>query len=223
MDPFRLYVAFGPVAVYLLLLGFVNLGRRPLLVSGARDAAALALAVSGLVIVGPIELFFPFEAAVKFGTVVWVLLLGLYFLCVLLWLLSLRPRLIVYNISIDKLRPVLAEVVQQLDVDAHWAGDGLVLHDLGVQLYIDAFAPLLTVSLISASGRQSRAGWRRLEVALDAALATETRTRNPRGLTMVTAGALGLFFIVLAIAQNSEAAARSLLTIIQAAMKMIGM
>ena len=82
---------------------------------------------------------------------------------------------------------------------------------------------VFAVSLIAAGGRQSRAGWRQLEVALDAALATETRTRNPRGLTMVTAGALGLFFIVLAIAQNSEAAARSLLNVIQAAMKMIGL
>ena len=32
-----------------------------LLVSGVRDAAALALAVSGLVVVGPMDLFFPFE------------------------------------------------------------------------------------------------------------------------------------------------------------------
>ena len=223
MDPFRLYLAFGPVAIYLLLLGVVNLGRRPLLVSGGRDAAALALAVSGLVIVGPIELFFPFDAAIKLGTVVWVLLLGLYFLCVLLWLLSLRPRLIVYNISIDKLRPVLADVVQQLDADAHWAGDGLVLHGLNVQLYIDDFAPLRAVSLISAGGRQSRAGWRRLEASLDAALASETNTRNPRGVTLISAGLLGLSCIVLAIAQNPEAAARALLNVVQAAMKMVGM
>ena len=39
MDPFRLCLALGPVAIYLLLLGAVNLSRRPLLVSGVRDAA----------------------------------------------------------------------------------------------------------------------------------------------------------------------------------------
>ena len=68
MDPFRLCLALGPVAMYLLLLGAVNLSRRSLLVSGVRDAAALALAVSGMVVVGPMELFFPFESAVKLGS-----------------------------------------------------------------------------------------------------------------------------------------------------------
>ncbi|MEI7903478.1 MAG: hypothetical protein WCK89_24835, partial [bacterium] len=59
MDPFRLCLAFGPVAIYAVLLGAINLLRRPFAVSGTRDAAALGLAVSGLVIVGPIELFLP--------------------------------------------------------------------------------------------------------------------------------------------------------------------
>ena len=39
MDPFRLCVALGPVAIYLLLVGTLNLFRRPFLVSGTRDAA----------------------------------------------------------------------------------------------------------------------------------------------------------------------------------------
>jgi hypothetical protein len=78
MDPFRLCLAFGPVTIYLLLLGIVNLGRRPLLVSGVRDTAALALAISGLVIVGPIELFFPVRGRhqtrhVRLGFAAWAL------------------------------------------------------------------------------------------------------------------------------------------------------
>ena len=121
MDPFRLCLALGPVAVYLLLLGAVNLSRRPLLVSGVCDAAAVALAVSGLVIVGPIELFVPLGAVVQVGPYVWLLLLALYGLCVALALLLLRPRLVIYNISVNKLRPVLATLVEQLDTDARWA------------------------------------------------------------------------------------------------------
>ena len=142
MDPFRLCLALGPVAMYLLLLGAVNLSRRSLLVSGVRDAAALALAVSGLVVIGPMELFFPFESAVKLGSYVWLLLLALYVMCVVLWLLLLRPRLVIYNISADKLRPILADVVGQFDGDARWAGDSLAIPGLGVQLYMDNFAPL---------------------------------------------------------------------------------
>ena len=82
---------------------------------GVRDAAALALAVSGLVIIGPMELFFPFEAAARFGPHVWLLLLALYAMGVVLVLLLLRPRLVIYNISVDTLRPILAELVDRLD------------------------------------------------------------------------------------------------------------
>jgi hypothetical protein len=223
MDAFRLCLALGPVAMYLLLLGAVNLSRRSLLVSGARDAAALALAVSGLVVIGPMELFFPFESAVKLGSYVWVLLLALYVMCVVLWLLLLRPRLVIYNISADKLRPILADVVGQFDGDARWAGDSLAIPGLGVQLYMDHFAPLRSVSLISAGGNQNHTGWRQLETGLRAALAREEVGRNPRGLSLIAAGLLFIAGIVLAIARNPEAVARSLLDVAQSLLKMVGL
>ena len=67
MEPFHQCLALGPVAIYLLLLGVINLARRPLVVSGGRDAAALGLAVSGLVFVGPMALLFPEGLAAHFG------------------------------------------------------------------------------------------------------------------------------------------------------------
>jgi hypothetical protein len=222
MDPFRLCLALGPVAIYLLLLGAVNLSRRPLLVSGVRDAATLALAMSGLVIVGPIELFFPFEAGVQFGPRVWLLLLALYALCVVLVLLLLRPRLVIYNISIDRLRAILAELVDRLDPDARWAGDSLVLPGLGVQLYVDNFAAFRSISLISAGGNQSHQGWRRLEAALGPAIAREEISRNPGGLGLVGAGLLIIAAIGASIAQNPKAVAQSLLDIAQSVLKMTG-
>ncbi len=223
MDPFRMCLALGPVAMYLLLLGAVNLSRRPLLVSSVRDAATLALAVSGLVIIGPIELFFPYEAAVRFGPHVWLLLLALYAMCVVLVLLTLRPRLVIYNISVDKLRPILAELVDRLDSDARWAGDSLVLPGLGVQLYIDNFAALRSASLISAGGNQSHAGWRRLEATLGDALAREEVTRNPRGMSLISAGLLIIIGLIMAISRNPQAVAQSLLDIAQSLLKMFGM
>ena len=222
MVPFHFCLALGPVAIYLLLLGAVNLSRRSLLVSGARDAAALALAVSGMVIIGPMELFFPFESAVKLGDYVWILLLALYVMCVILWLLLLRPRLVIYNISVDKLRPILADVVGQFDSDARWAGDGLAIPKLGIQLYMDNFAPLRSVSLISAGGNQNHAGWRRLETTLRAALVREEVARNPRGISLIVAGLLCIAGIVVSIAHDPEAVARSLLDVAQSVMKMIG-
>jgi hypothetical protein len=223
MDPFRLCVALGPVAMYLLLLGAVNFSRRPLLVSGVRDAAAFALAISGLVIVGPLELFCPFEATARFGPHVWLLLLALYTMCVVLVLLLLRPRLVIYNISAEKLRPILAELVDRLDSDARWAGDSLVLPAFGVQLYVDSFAAFRSASLVSAGGNQSQQGWRRLETVLGDALAREEVTRNPRGLSLFVTGLAIVAGLVFAIAQNPQAVAQSFLDITQSLLKIVGM
>jgi hypothetical protein len=222
MDPFRLCLTLGPVAIYLLLLGALNLSRRPLLVSGGRDAAALGLAVSGLVIIGPMELFVPFRAVVQFGPYLWLLLLALYASCVVLVLLLLRPRLVIYNVSVDKLRPILAELVDRLDADARWAGDSLVLPRLGVQLYIDSFAAFHSASLISAGGHQSQPGWRRLETVLGDALAREEVARNPGGMGLVAVGMSIIVGIVWAIAQDPQAVAQSLLDFAPSLLRMVG-
>ena len=223
MDPFRVCLALGPVAMYMLLLGAINLSRRPLLVSGLRDTAALAVAISGLIVIGPMELLFPVEAAIVYGPYIWLLLLALYVMCVMLWLLMLRPRLVIYNITADKLRPILAEVVDRLDAEARWAGDSLTLPTLGVQLYVDGFMALRCVSLVSAGGCQNHAGWRRLETALESALAREKVARNPRGISLIGVGLLLILAVVWAIAQNPQAVAQSLLDIARGLLRMVGM
>jgi len=210
MDPLRLCLALGPAAVYLLLIGAVNLSRRPLLVSGVRDGAALGLAVSGFMIVGPIELFLPEAAAIHYEAFVWILLFALYGLCLALVLLLLRPRLIVYNISADQVRPILAELVEHLDDDARWAGDTLVLPRLGIQLHVDYLAAMRNVSLTSVGSRQSHAGWRHLELALRDALGRVEVARNPRGATFVSAGVLIFATLVLAVARDPQAVTRAL-------------
>jgi hypothetical protein len=223
MDALRLCLGLAPVALYLWLLGVRNLSPRPRLVSGVRDSAMLALAVSGLVVVGPIELFFPHEAAVWFGPHVWLLLLALYAMCVVLWLLMSRPRLVIYNVSLNKLRPTLADVVDSLDADARWAGDSLALPGLGVQLYAEDFAVLRGVSLIAAGGKQSQGGWRRLDEALRAALAREEVARDPRGLGLFFAGLLCLAAIGWSIARSPAAAGNSLLDVVHSLLKLLGL
>ena len=59
-------------------------------------------------------------------------------ICLIMLLLLLRPRLIIYNISCEQLRPVLVEVVERMDSDARWAGDCLYLPGLGVQLHLES-------------------------------------------------------------------------------------
>ena len=210
MDPFSMCLALGPVAIYLLLLGALNLSRRPFLVSGTRDAAALALAVFGLVTVGPLQLFFPLGATLTYGSLVWLFLVALYVLLVVLLALLMRPRLVVYNISAGELRPVLASLAVELDREARWAGDSLVLPSLGVQLHLDAVAALRNVSLISNGPAQSHDGWRRLEQALAVRLDDLEVARNPCAVSFLTAGTLIAVFLVLLIAQDPQAVAQSL-------------
>ncbi len=211
MDPFRLCLALGPAAVYLLLLGAVNLSRRPLLVSGARDAAALGLAVSGFVIVGPIELFFPDALAARLGPYLWLFFLGAYALCLATVLLLTKPRLVVYNISADQLRAIMAELVDRCDPGARWAGDSLALPSLGVQLHLDNVPVMRNVSLVAVGPNQNPQGWRRLEIALGAALGRVEVARNPRGLSLIGLGAFIAAALVWVIARDPQAVAQALL------------
>ncbi|MHB8901226.1 MAG: hypothetical protein ACYC6Y_20955 [Thermoguttaceae bacterium] len=210
MDPFRLCVALGPVAVYLLLLGTVNLFRRPFCVSGTRDTAVLGVAVSGLVLAGPVELLMPVAASIRFGPLVWPLLIALYFAVLSAVLLFLRPRLVIYNISREELRPVLADLAIDLDADSRWAGDCLVMPSLGVQLYLEYSSTFRNVSLVSAGGVQNYQGWKRLETALESSLRRLEVARNPKGISLLSAGVVLALILVLSIAANPEAAAKSL-------------
>ncbi len=210
MDPFRLCVALGPVAVYLLLLGMINLFRRPFCVSGTRDTAVLGVAVSGLVLVGPVELLMPVAASIQFGPLVWPLLIGLYFAVLSAILLFLRPRLVIYNISRDELRPVLADLAIDLDADARWAGDCLVIPTVGVQLYLEYSATFRNVSLVSAGGVQDYQGWRRLATALEASLRRLEVVRNPKGISLLSAGVVLALILLLSIAADPEAAVKSI-------------
>ena len=223
MDPFRLILALGPVAIYLLLLGSINFSRRPLLVSGGRDAAALALAITGMLIVGPFELFLPQASVLRYGPYVWVMILTFYGLCVAMGILMLHPRLVIYNISADKLRPILAEVVARLDSDARWAGDSLVLPNLVVQLSIDHFRTMRNVSLKSVGGNQDLHGWRRLEQGLAGALSQETMTRSPRGLVLFFAGLLILGGLTMVIYRDPQAITQSIFNLTETVLRMLNL
>ena len=71
VDPLHVCIGLGPLAMYLLALGAVNLSARPLLTTGGRDFVALGIGVSGLVAVGPMELFLAEGAAEYWGPWIW--------------------------------------------------------------------------------------------------------------------------------------------------------
>lgn len=192
VDPLHFVIGAGPLAVYLLLIGILNYSKRPFLTTGARDATALGVAISGLVIAGPMELFMPPAAADRFSGWVWILLLMFYGLCVSLFILLMRPRLVIYNVSVDQLRPILMNVVQDIDKDSRWAGDSLTVPGLGIQLHVEP-SILRNVQLVSSGPKQSLEGWLTLEQKLAESLKPMRSSRNPIGLgMMIISGLIGL-------------------------------
>jgi len=199
MDTFSACLAFVPLAISVVLLGLVNLSRRPLIISGTRESLSLGLALMGLVIVGPMQLFMPQEAAVRFGEFVWLLLLGFYLLCLSLLIMLSRPRLIVYNIPAAELRVALDAAARRIDADTLWAGKALSLPLARVHLHVESFPPLGNVALLSTGDEQSLSGWKRLEVSLRETLSETAVPMQAHGFWMLLTGTMiltGLAFWV---------------------------
>jgi len=204
-DPLHLCIALGPLAGYLLLLGAVNSSSRPLLTSGTRDLAALAVAISGLMLAGPMELFMPEAALARFGGFAWTLMLAVYVLAIVLIALLMRPRLVVFNIDGERFRTIAQRVAEGLDAEAQWAGDMLALPNLGVQLTVEVFSPVRHVALVAAGSHQHPPGWRRLEEELREAIREERCPINPAAISLMTFGLLMVVIMAMSIYFYPEA------------------
>jgi hypothetical protein len=182
------------LAVYLLVIGMLNLSRRPFVTSGARDLIALGVGVSGLAVVGPIELLTETRVVLHLGPSYWFLVLGLYFSGVLTLALHARPRLVVYNISPEAFRAALETVAREADSGAHWAGETLVLPTLQTQLLVEPFAVLRNVSLVALGETHNLALWRFLHAGLRDRL-TGSNTAAGLGLGLVLLG-VAMFTVI---------------------------
>jgi len=150
------WIALLPLGCYLLVLAWAHLRRQPLAVSGVFDGVMLAAAVSGLAVVGPLALLVPVTGGSPWS---WPVLAFLFALCVAVCVLVSRPRLVVYNITVEQFRPLVAEIVSSLDPKARWAGESAALPDRGFQLHIEGNGPLRTVSVVNVGERSSPEGW----------------------------------------------------------------
>ena len=186
MDPLHFCIAIVPLAVYLLMIGLLNLRRRPFLTTGARDIAALGVAIIGFMIAGPMELFFPESAASQFGAWVWVMLLVFYGLCVSLIVLLMRSRIVIYNVSMENLRPALTLVATEMDKKSRWVGDSLTIPSAGVHLHAEPVRWLRNVQLTAVGHNQSQDGWIRLESELAKALEKIPVSSNLIGVPLIS-------------------------------------
>lgn len=142
---------FFPLAIYLLVLGFLNRRRHSLLVSGIWDGVALLFGVSGfLLFAGPAVLsalsekwrmFWLFgkgEAPLTGADGVWqfwVFLSVLYFVLILVgtayFFWRQRRLTAVYNAEVEQVENALAEICERLDIHPVRSG-GLFLFGLSL-------------------------------------------------------------------------------------------
>jgi hypothetical protein len=154
-DSIPLWLACLLPGLYLLGIAIVHLRRRPLAVPGGWDLAVLAAAVTGLAIAGPLDLLQPVAVRGPWRIVLPAVLCGLL---AALAILVARPRLVVYNLTLDQLRPVVAQVAASLDRQARWAGETVALPGRGIQVTLDGRVARC-VSLAASGGRTSPEGW----------------------------------------------------------------
>lgn len=156
------------------------------------------------------ELFVPDATILRLGVFVWALLLAFYAMCLTLFVLLMRPRLVIYNIRPDQVRPMLAELVNELDRESRWAGECLIIPNLGVQLHVEASPGMRNVQLIAAGTHQSYDGWHRLEKTLSTALRQVQSVRNPYGFSLVFFSLLMIGSITFWLVQDADTVAHSL-------------
>ncbi len=215
MNPLRLTISLGPVAVYLLAIGWINLSRRPVVISGTRDTLALGIALAGMMLIGPIELFIPLDAASLFGSFVWVLLFSFYLLILTFVLLTERARLVVYNVPLEVLRSTLIDLAPRIDRDARWAGDSLVLPNLHVELRLEPTTLFRNVALVANQDRQSFVGWKSLSMALEHELQRVEVAPNPQGGTLIVVGLLISGWLMFLNAQDPAGVAQTFVEVLR--------
>jgi hypothetical protein len=150
-----LWIACLLPGLYLLGIAVVHLRRRPLAVAGSWDLALVAAAVTGLAMAGPLELIQPVAVRGAWRLVLPAVLCGLL---TALAILVTRPRLVVYNVTLEQLRPVVVQVASSLDRQARWAGETVALPGRGIQVTLDG-RTARCVSLAAIGGRTSPEGW----------------------------------------------------------------
>jgi hypothetical protein len=140
---------------------------------------------------------------------VWLLLITCYVLFLTLYVLMSRPRIVIYNVSPEQLRPVLADVFGALEPEARWAGDAAFLPNLGVQLHVEANPVLRNVQLIATGTAQSYEGWGRLQSELAMRLRATTGARNLIGAGLILCGLLLVTMCAVWMVSDAELVAQS--------------
>ncbi len=182
-------IALVPIAMYLMMIGFLKLRTRPLMTTGWRDTLAIGIAVSGMMAVGPMELFFPTEAAAVWHHWVWAALAALYLLTLTLILLSCRPRLLAYGLDRQQFQSVLLTAAKTIDPQAFWQEQVLNIPAAGMQLAEEPTGSSSIHQVVSVGSYVNFSGWLDLERAFVQQGANIRCARSYAGVPLILLGA----------------------------------
>lgn len=201
---FHFAIAAIPIAIYLILIGGLRLRTKPLVTTGWRDVLTVGIAASGLVAIGPMQLFFPVAAAQSFRGWVWLALLVLYVLALLLILLSSKPKLIAYGMDMQQFRETLLLAAQEVDEQASWNGEVLSLPNSGIQLANDPSGAHRVEQVVLVGFLQNIQDWLKLERAFAKTGSKVTCPRSWVGWPFVVFGVILLLSFVMPLVSNPE-------------------
>lgn len=208
MNPFSLIIALGPIGMYWILIGSLHLRRRPWVVSGSRDLACLGLAMIGMFLVGPAELFFPNAAFNLLGVSVWLLILLLYGTFLLFVVLNSKPRLVVYGFDEEELTAQVADALLEMDPSARRLGQHFVSPGLQIEAVVEEAGFGKIGHVVTTRREQNLAGWGRLERALRARFRERSISPRPGGKVWLLMGIGVIGSIVYALASHPQEVAQ---------------
>ena len=102
----------------------------------------------------------------------------------------MRPRLVIYNVSLEELRPILSKIALELDPKSRWIGDALVIPRLKIHMHVEAVESLRNVQMVAGGNQQSMEGWLRVERELKQHMAKVAVGPNVMGVPFLVASGL---------------------------------
>lgn len=198
-------LALGPVAIYVMAIGWLLVRGRPTVIGGTRDTLSLALAMVGLIAIGPAELFFPQAAFHVLGPWVWVVMGLLYLFIVTYILLHRRPRIVVYGVTAEQLAGHVDALLQSIDAEPRWLGMTVESAKLGIQASIEPAGMGQVSHLVASRRAQQVESWIVLSRELARRLQSVPVPRDMAGWGWAAAGAALLVGLIISVWTNPDA------------------
>lgn len=207
--PLLICVNLLPIGTYFCVLGLIHASRSPLVTTGPRDFLALAFALSGLSITGPLHFILHSRLLPEFLFHSRLAAVVLYLILVA----ALLPRgfetLVIYNTQESAVQAVVRSVLQSLGVNFREVPGGWMMSDRGVSIEMEPF-PALRMVTLHFRGLHDRPLYNHVHSELSRLLAEQQTSRSMIGLGLAAAGGMVLALPVWILARDPATIAAAL-------------